>query len=487
MFAFALAASLATAGQLAIPHERYELDNGLDVLLIEDHSTPVVHVHVWYHVGSKDETEGLTGFAHLFEHLMFQGSVSQPGEYFDPLIAVGASINGTTNTDRTNYFETVPSEFLPMALFLESDRMGWLLPELTQEKLDNQREVVRNERRQRYEIPPFGTAYGTLMENVFPKGHPYHHLTIGSHEDLQNASLDDVKAFFTEWYAPNNAVLAISGDFDPSQVRTLVDEYFGGIARGVEHDAWTHQPATIPAPIEVRETEDVTEQRVWMAWTSPGIYEPGDAELDLLSFTLSSGKNSRLYKALVETGIAKNVSASQGSRLLASVYTISATAADGHTTDEVVAVIDEVIADLLNENPPSEEDIAAAGANYEASMYSRTATIQGKASTAQFYNLVTGDADFVQEDLERYQATPEEVVQTSRVILEQPRVVLHIGPEPEEQEEPQVAETEVQPRTFWQRLFSSPNKAPKVAEEAEQTEDNTSDESTEASNAGEAE
>jgi len=442
----------ATAAELSIPHEHYELDNGLDVILVEDHSTPIVHVNVWYHVGSRSEEQGLTGFAHLFEHLMFQGSLSQPGEYFDPLSAVGASINGTTNTDRTNYFETVPAEYLPMALFLESDRMGWLLPELTLEKLDNQREVVKNERRQRYENPPFGTAWMELMAAVWPEGHPYRHTTIGSHEDLSNASLDDVKAFFTKWYVPDNASLAVVGDFDPATAKSLIDEYFGTIERGPEPlPPWEFAPAAIPASKEVRLFQEVPEQRVWIAWTSPALYEPGDAELDLFNQPLASGKDSRLYRALVDTGIAKSVDAYQASSMLASIYIVQATAAAGHDTDEIVAIVDEVLASITTDQPPTAEEIEAARANYEAGFFRRMRTIAGVANLAQFYNLAKGEPDWVARDLARYDRTPEQVVAAAQEVLSQPRVVMHIWPEPAEAE----AAPEVVAETvgFWARLF----------------------------------
>jgi len=214
VLALALSAPLAAAGEFDLEFERFQLDNGLDVVLLPDHSTPIVHVEVWYHVGSKDEVAGRTGFAHLFEHLMFQGSANSPGEYFTPIQGVGGDLNGTTNADRTNYYETVPARYLPLALFMESDRMGHLLDVLDQGKLDNQRDVVKNERRQRYENPPYGRAFADLQGALYPEGHPYHFPTIGSHADLEAASLDDVKTFFHTWYVPNNATLVVAGDFN---------------------------------------------------------------------------------------------------------------------------------------------------------------------------------------------------------------------------------------------------------------------------------
>lgn len=463
-----LALLLAAASQgadLSLPHEHYELPNGLDVILIEDHSTPIVHTHVWYHVGSRNETKGLTGFAHLFEHLMFQGSVSQPGEYFTPLSAIGADLNGTTSTDRTNYYETVPAEYLPLALFLESDRMGWLLPELSQEKLDNQREVVKNERRQRYEIPPFGDAWVDLMAALWPEGHPYHHVTIGSHEDLENAALDDVKAFFQTWYAPNNAALAVAGDFDPKVAKKLIAEYFGAIPRGADAPAWQHAPAPLAASKEIRKFDDVPEQRVWIAWPSPALYAEGDAELDLLNGALGNGKDSRLYQALVDTGVARDVGSYQASALLASEFIIEATAAPGHDTDEIVKIVDQTIAEILGPKPPTPADIEASRAAFEAGFWGGLATVEGKANLAQHYLLAKGKPDWIQPDLARYERTPEQVVAAARQTLEQPRVVLHIWPNPSEEAPPTVIEQETV--GFWKKLFGKKKKQAAPAEEGE--------------------
>lgn len=212
--------------------KEYKLKNGLRVILHEDRSTPIVAVNLWYHVGSKNEVVGRTGFAHLFEHMMFQGSKNYNQDYFKPLQEVGATINGSTNPDRTNYFQALPSNFLELALFMEADRMGGLLEAMTQEKLDNQRDVVKNERRQRYDNQPYGTAFEKIFAEIHPKDHPYNWTTIGSLEDLSAASMDDVKAFFRQYYVPNNASLTIAGDFDEKQARAWVEKYFGPIPAG---------------------------------------------------------------------------------------------------------------------------------------------------------------------------------------------------------------------------------------------------------------
>ncbi|MHC5540679.1 M16 family metallopeptidase, partial [Singulisphaera rosea] len=214
--------------------EKYTLPNGLQVILHEDHTTPVVGVNIWYKVGSKNEKTGRTGFAHLFEHLMFQGSKNNDDEYFGPLEKIGAQINGSTSTDRTNYYENIPSNALELALWEESDRMGFLLPALTQAKLDNQRDVVKNERRQRYDNVPYGQAPEALLELLYPADHPYHHSVIGSMADLSAASLEDVSSFFKTYYSPNNASLCIAGDLDPAATKALVAKYFGPLPRGPE-------------------------------------------------------------------------------------------------------------------------------------------------------------------------------------------------------------------------------------------------------------
>lgn len=427
----------AEGPDLTIPFEKYELANGLDVILAPDHSTPIVHVNIWYHVGSKDEEQGLTGFAHLFEHLMFQGSGNSPGEYFTPLQEIGGRINGTTNFDRTNYFETVPSHYLPLALFMESDRMGWLLPVLDQAKLDNQREVVRNERRQRYENPPYGEARKDLYAALFPKGHPYQHSTIGSHEDLENADLSDVKQFFETWYLPNNASLVICGDFDNSEAKALVEKFFGNIPEGEPPTHATADDVLLETTKEIRQYQDVPLQKMWMAWPSPRLFDDGDADLDILSSVLSSGKDSRLYKALVkEQRIAKDIFAYQASSMLGSAYIIQGTAAAGHTTDEMVEAIDAVLASVFGDAPPTQEEVDSAIANYEAGFYSTIQTISGKANRLNSYNMYFGDPDYMERDLSRYLATTiDSTVTSGQRILSAPRLTLHIWPESDQPKE----------------------------------------------------
>jgi zinc protease len=438
-----LLSASAQAEAPTIPFEKYELENGLDVILSEDHSVPFVQVNIWYNVGSKDEKEGKTGFAHLFEHLMFQGSEHYDADYFAPLQPIGARINGTTNFDRTNYFEGVPSEYLPLALWLESDRMGWLLPALTEEKLNNQKDVVRNERRQNYEVRPYGEVRPWLLENLFPEGHPYHIPTIGKHEDIENASMEDVKDFFATWYLPNNASLVICGDFDPAEAKELVQKYFGEISAGPEASPIVEATATLTEEKIVRKTDKVPNSKVWVAWLSPRLYGPGDADLDILSTLLSDGKESYLYRKLVdELQIAKDIRAYQASSRLQSQYMIEATAAEGHTTDELVAAIDEVIAsfkELSPEDPELLNQITVAKDNWEVMFYGSLQSISRKANQLNSYNILTGDPGYIETDLQRYMSVSAESLleTTKKVLISDQRVVLHVTPE---QEAPKASE-----------------------------------------------
>ena len=414
---------------ISIPFEEYDLDNGLHVILSEDHSVPFVRVNVWYRVGAKDEVDGRSGFAHLFEHLMFQGSAHMDGEYFGPLQRIGAQINGTTNMDRTNYFEGVPSEQLPLALWLEADRLGFLLPALTQEKLDNQKLVVRNERRQSYENRPYGMAWWWLFENLYPEGHPYKIPTIGKHEDIDAATLEDVKAFFRQWYLPNNASLSIAGDFDPDEAKALVEKYFGDIPAGPQPSpVLTVDPVVLDGETVIRKDDDVPHNKVWIAWHSPALYQPGDAELDTLSSVLSSGKDSRLYQAIVEQRkMAQSISAYQVSMLLSSFYVIEATATEGTDPDALVAEIDNVLAGIREEGV-TDDEVALAKINWEASFFRRMSTIGAKADQLNQYYIHRGETDYIATDLARFQGVTTDGVKTALDGLSSGRVILHIGP-----------------------------------------------------------
>src|SRR6266446_6915542 len=328
-------ATAARPAPLEVPQlkfEQYKLENGLDVILSEDHRLPMVAVNLWYHVGPANEVPGRTGFAHLFEHMMFEGSKHVPGSsHFHLLEAAGASdINGTTDFDRTNYFETLPSNQLELALWLESDRMGYLPDQLSQANLSNQQDVVRNERQESLENTPYGVVEEGLFHQLFPKEHPYYGEIIGSHADIQAAKLEDVRNFFKLYYAPNNASLAIVGDFDPDKARELVQKYFGPLKRGEEVPKIKAHTPPITSERHAVIQDNVQLPRVYMAWLSSPIFKPGDAEADLAATILGGGKSSRLYKKLVyEKQIALDVAVTQQSLILGSIFEVQATARPG--------------------------------------------------------------------------------------------------------------------------------------------------------------
>ena len=334
--------------------EKYTLANGLDVILRQDARLPVVAVDLWYHVGPSNEEKGRTGFAHLFEHMMFQCSKHVPcDQHFQLLEGAGASdINGTTDYDRTNYFETLPSNQLELALWLESDRMGYLLDKIDQVALANQQDVVRNERRQSVENQPYGLAEEAVVQSLYPAGHPYYGNVIGSHEDIQAAKLGDVQNFFKQYYAPNNASLAIVGDIDVAATKALVEKYFGTLKRGPTVPKITAETPKITAERRKVVPSRVELPRVYMAWITPSFYKEGDADADIAATLLGGGRSSRLYKKLVyEKQIAQDVSATQYSLVLGSTFQIQVTARPGHTVEEIEKALDEEL-NTLRSMPP---------------------------------------------------------------------------------------------------------------------------------------
>ena len=341
-----------------IVYEKYTLPNGLEVILSEDHRLPLVAVNLWYHVGPANEEPGRTGFAHLFEHMMFNGSKHVPGDsHFKFVEGAGASdVNGTTGFDRTNYFETLPSNQLELGLWLESDRMGYLLDTLTQDVLSNQQDVVRNERRQSAESRPYGIVNEAVFQNLYPKGHPYYANIIGSHADIQAAQLDDVKAFFKKYYAPNNATLVLVGDFDKASAKAMVEKYFGPLKRGPAVAKPSVQTPPITAEKRVTVTDRIQLPRVYLTWQSPKMYTQEDADADVAASALGGGKASRLYKTLVyDRQIAQDVVAYQQSMMLGSAFLIQATARPGHTAEELEKAIDEELTTFQASGPTTAE------------------------------------------------------------------------------------------------------------------------------------
>jgi zinc protease len=398
-----VARAAGPSGGVRLPVKSFRLDNGLTVLVHEDHTVPVVAVQAWYFVGSKDERPGRTGFAHLFEHLMFQGSAHVADDQHLSLVAEsGGSANATTSEDRTNFFETLPSSYLELALWLESDRMGFLADALTQDKLDTQRGVVQNERRQVYENRPYGQAAFAINEALYPEGHPYHHLPIGSHADLEAATLDDVKDFFRTWYTPGNAVLAIAGDVEPARARELAVRYFGGLP---SHPA-PRRPA-VPDVVmgedrRLQLTDRVSLERLYLVWPTPRWFAPGDAELDLVA-TVLGGRGGRLYpRRVYELGVAQEVAVVQASAKLSSTFQIVVTAKPGHTAAECERAVMEELARLQGPAPVTEAELGRARNQWEALFVYGLEGYEGRAERLNTYFDALGDGAGFERDRSRY-------------------------------------------------------------------------------------
>jgi len=422
--------SISETGIPRVGFERFRLANGLEVIVAEDHRLPLAAVNLWYHVGPVNERPGRTGFAHLFEHMMFQGSRHTGRDsHFRLLEGAGATgINGTTDFDRTNYFETVPSNELELALWIESDRMGFLLDTLDQAQLTGQIDVVRNERRQSVEGAPYGIVEEAVWHQLFPKGHPYHASVIGSHADIESAGLEDVRQFFRDYYTPSNASLAIVGDVDTKKVRALVERYFGSIPAGTVQPRPVPQPTSVTREKRVQVTDKVELPRVYMAWQTPVIYDSGDADADLLAHILGGGKSSRLYRRLVyDLQIAQDVDVSQKSLALGSVFTISATAKPGVPLAKLEQVIDEELA-VIQKDGPAADELQRAQNMIETGLITSLETlgdIGGVADRLNQYNHYAHDPDFLRYDVERYRnATPVSVRALARRLTRDARVVV---------------------------------------------------------------
>ncbi len=468
------AAPAAVAPQVQLDYEKYTLPNGLEVILRQDRRLPIVGVNLWYHVGPANEEPGRTGFAHLFEHLMFQASAHVPEDrYFAYLEAAGATmINGSTDFDRTNYLEDVPSNQLELALWMESDRMGFLLDRVDASTLGRQQEVVRNERRQAVENQPYGLVEEAMWHTLFPKEHPYYANVIGSHEDVQAAKLEDVRAFFQRYYAPNNASLCIVGDIDVAQAKQLVEKYFASIPRGEP----VPPIAAVTPPITSERRQVVTDQvelpKVYLAWITAPIFQPGDAEAEVTARILAGGKASRLYKALVyEQQIAQSVTAFQQSLQLGSVFQIQAVAKPGHTADELEAAIDAELARLADGGPTAEEVAAARNAIWSSivTQLENVGSFGGVADRMNQYNQFLQNPGWINEDLARYaKVTPAAVQAIAREQLAKDRrVVIHgvpgerlIPPEPPQVAPPPPVEASFVDREPWRAEKPAPGPVP---------------------------
>jgi len=467
LFARAAAPAPRPASDLPdLAFERYTLPNGLTVILHVDRKLPVVHVNQWFHVGSKNEEKGRTGFAHLFEHMMFQGSANAKEDYFVYAERLGANlreggVNGTTSNDRTNYFATVPSANLEALLWLESDRLATLPEATTQEKLDNQRAVVKNERRQSYEAPPYGRTELILLPALFPADHPYHWPGIGSHEDLTAASLEDVKAFFRRWYTPNNLTLVVAGDFDPAEARRLVEKYFGSIPPGPALDRPARWIPRLDGEKVFEVADRVPQARTTFAWPSPEFFADDNQDLLLAGRILVDGLSSRLQKVLVyEKQLCTSVEGGQDPQEIAGLFTLQATARPGASLPEIERIIDEEVARLARTGPTAAE-LARARNKAETDFVAgleRIGGFGGKADVLNQYQTFAGDAAAYRTDLARLRAaTPASVkAAVTRWIANRNRVVLRFFPETSGRPAAVALDRSKQPAPGAERRFVTP-------------------------------
>jgi predicted Zn-dependent peptidase len=440
----ALAALLASTPALAesgvsIPFAKSKLDNGMTVILHEDHAIPTVVVNVSYTVGSRFEQPKRTGFAHLFEHLMFMGTRRAPTKMYDAWMeAVGGWNNAWTSEDRTDYFDVAPPTALDLLLWLEADRLRDLGPLMTLEKLNAQRAVVRNERRQTSENQPYGKVELRLPELLYPEGHPYHHPVIGSHEDLEAATVDDVKGFFGTWYDPANASIVVAGDFDPNVAKERIGRYFGSIrSRGVPKDpgapGFDANVTTLKSVAREKIEDSVELAKIVIAWQSPKHFAPGDAELDLLSAVLATGKASRLYKALVyEQKIAQEVAAMQESGVLGSRFVVEVLARPGVPLEKLESAIDKELA-KVRDKTVTDEELTRAKNGYESAFVRRLEGVRERASLLNMYQAEVGDPGFAEQDLGRYRAATADALRAVAAKTLDPgaRVILHVLPRKE--------------------------------------------------------
>jgi predicted Zn-dependent peptidase len=425
------AAIAAEPAPLKVPFTKYVLKNGLTVILHEDHALPIVAVNISYKVGSRFEEHRRTGFAHLFEHLMFMGTRRAPTKMFDAWMeAEGGWNNAWTSSDRTDYFDVGPAHTLPLLLWLEADRLSSLGADMDLAKLNAQREVVRNERRQTSENTPYGKVELRLPEMLYPDNHPYHHPVIGSHEDLQAATVEDVKSFFSRWYVPSNASLVVAGDFDPAQARALVERAFGWIPTGKAPGAPPSSPPKLTSIVRDTIPDNVNLPKTVMAWHSPAHFAPGDAELDLLAVVLQEGKASRLYKALVyDKALAQDVAAVQESGDIGSRFVVEAIARPGVPLDKLEAAIDAELKRITSE-PVSAEELTRAKNQYETSFISRLQAVAERATLLNMYEATRGDPGYAEKDLDRYRAvTSASLLAIAKATIDlKGRVILRVVP-----------------------------------------------------------
>ncbi|MBI4718864.1 MAG: insulinase family protein [Planctomycetes bacterium] len=447
---------VSPASAQRVAHEKYVLPNGMTVILHEDHTLPTACVNLWYRVGSKDEPPGRSGFAHLFEHLMFMGTRRVPEGDFDRLMeAEGGYNNASTSEDRTNYFSIGPAELLPTLLWLDADRLEDLGREMNEEKLNKQRDVVRNERRQSYENAPYGKSELRVYELMFPPGHPYHIPVIGTHEDLEAARVEDVKNFFATYYVPSNASLVVAGDFSPASVKPLIESLFGSLPRGSDVVHARAESVRLSGVTRHTMTDTVQFARTSLVYHSPPGYAPGDAELDLAAAVLTSGISSRLYQKLIyQNELAVDVSAYQSSMLLGSLFYIQATAKPGVRLEALESAIDEAVAEFIDKGATADE-LERQKARLEYGMVARMQSLLAKADRLNQYEFAFGEPDSFERDLNRYRrATPADVQQwAKKVLTPDARLVLRVIPE---QPSPEANPREAQPSPATAGRFTPP-------------------------------
>ena len=409
-------------------YKKCTLSNGLEVIIVEDKSLPIVSVNIWYKVGSANEKLGKTGFAHLFEHMMFQGSENiEKEQHFKFIQEAGGSLNGSTSLDRTNYYETLPSNNLELALWLESDRMGYLLPALTEEKLRNQKDVVLNERRQRYDNQPYGLAWEKMFAAMFPQNHPYHWPTIGWTEDIENFELNDVKEFFRTYYAPSNASMVIIGDLQTEKTLKLVEKYFNDIPSSGEIPLIHYARPTLKENKTIEFEDNIQLPRLYLGWHSDHLYGKKDAAMDIISEVLTSSKNSRLYKTLVhEKQIAHDISAFNYSAKLNGMFFIIATAKEDVDIETIKKALFEELNKIKNIEIDTEELEKAKNnikSTYIYSLQKQTVL----ADQINNYNCNLGEPDSFKFDLDRYASlTRAQIKETADYYFSQPYVELRI-------------------------------------------------------------
>ncbi len=416
---------------LNIKYEKYKLPNGLEVILHKNSGTSLVAVNLWYKVGSANDSKGKTGIAHLFEHMMFQGSQNIPKEmHFRYIQEAGGTLNGSTSIDRTNYYEKLPSNFLEMALWLESDRMGYLLPSLDQEKLNNQKDVVQNERLERYDNQPYGLSWELLVTNLYNKNHPYHWPTIGFLNDIPTYTLNDVTGFFKKYYTPNNASLTIAGNIDIDNTKDLIEKYFGEIKKGEKVSELKFKTTSLKENIVITHKDKIQLERLYLAWHSDKLYGEDDAALDILSDILSGSKNSRLHKSLVfDKEIAQDVTSFQFSGKYAGHYIIIATAKPGVSLDklktEIILEINRIIS-----NGITKRELQKAKNSIKSSFVFSLQKLDILADQLNLYNFHLNEPNSFNYDLNRYNVIGESsVIESTEKYLTKPHLEIKIVPD----------------------------------------------------------